>query len=68
MNGAVACRRGGRYGLRILHPRNKGLFAQDMETRIQRAFDERRMAAWRRADIDEIERLVVQQIAYGFVP
>jgi hypothetical protein len=26
------------------------------------------MAAWRRADIDEIERLVVQQIVYGFVP
>jgi hypothetical protein len=39
-----------------------------VETRIQRAFSERRMATRRRADIDEIEHLVRQQIVYAFVP
>ncbi len=65
MNGAAAGRRRRRYRLRIRHPRNQGLFAQHVEARVQRTFNERRMAAWRRADIDEIKRLVAQQLVDG---
>ena len=68
MNDAAAARRGRRNGLRILYPRNQRLFAKDVEARIQRALDECRMAARRRADIDEIKRFAGQQVVDGLVP
>jgi len=68
MNGAAATRRSCCYGLRISYPRDQRLFAKDVETRIQRALDKCRMAAWGRADIDEIKRLVGQQLVDGVVP
>src|SRR5271170_5451576 len=33
-----------------------------MEARVERASDERRMAAWRRADVDEVKLFARQQI------
>jgi hypothetical protein len=39
-----------------------------MEAPIERTFYERRMGIRRRADIDEIECPVAQQVVYAFVP
>ena len=50
--------RGGRLAADgVLHPCDQRLLAEHMQSRIQRPLDQRRVAARRRADIDEVEPL-----------
>ena len=53
---APGVRGGQRHDLSILHPGDQRLLTQDVQTRVQRSSDKRRMAPGRRADVDEIER------------
>ena len=46
----------------VLDARDQRLLAQHVKARVERPFDQRRMAARRRADIDEIELFAGQQI------
>ena len=43
------------YALRVLDLRDQRLFAEHVKARVERAFNQRRMTARRRANIDEVE-------------
>jgi hypothetical protein len=68
MDNAAATRSSRRNGLHVSYPRDQGLLAKNVKIGIQGAFDERRVAARRSADVDEIKRFVTQQIVHTFVP
>ena len=59
---------GGGDALRVLDPGGQRLFAQHMQARVKRAFDQRGVAARRRADVDEIELFVREQIVDARAP
>ena len=52
---APGARGGARHTLCVLDLRDKRLFAEHMKARVERPLDQRRMAARRRTDVDEIE-------------
>ena len=56
------------HALCVLDPRDKRLFAEHVKARVERAFDQRRMTARRRADVDEIELFAGQEIVDGVIP
>src|SRR5215470_2637910 len=62
-----ACRSRG-HELRIGQPGDQGFLTEHVETCFKRLFDERCMAARRCTDVDEIERLVGQQVVHAVVP
>ena len=61
-------RGGGRHALCVLDPGDHRFFAEHMKARTKRPFDQRRMAARRRADVDEIEPFTDKQIVDSFRP
>ena len=65
---APSARGGPCHTLCVLDPRDQRLFAEHVKARVERAFDQRRMTARRRADIDKIELFAGQQIIDGFMP
>ena len=56
------------HTLCVLDPRDQRLFAEHVKARVERAFDQRRMTARRRANIDEIELFAGQKIVDGLIP
>jgi hypothetical protein len=62
MHNAVGARRGCGYEARIFGPGNQRFFAENVDIGLQRARDEHRVAARGRADIDEVQRFIGQEI------